>query len=44
MRRHSVRLLPGDAVTIELSRCDPSKGRIVDHGRGPANDGAGVPV
>ncbi len=29
MRMHFIRILPGDAVTVELSPYDLSKGRIV---------------
>ncbi len=29
MRKHSIRILPGDKVTIELSPYDMTKGRIV---------------
>ena len=44
MRRHRIRMLPGDIVTIEMSPYDLSKGRIVyrgpmrrseDEGQGP---------
>ena len=37
MKRHFIRLLPGDPVTIEVSPFDRSKGRIVYR----ASDGAG---
>ena len=33
MRKHFIRILPGDSVTIELSPYDLSKGRIVYRGR-----------
>ena len=33
MRKHFIRILPGDKVTIELSPYDLSKGRIVYRGR-----------
>ncbi|HGY91759.1 MAG TPA: translation initiation factor IF-1 [Planctomycetes bacterium] len=33
MRKHFIRILPGDTVTIELSPYDLSKGRIVYRGR-----------
>ena len=33
MRKHFIRILPGDMVTIELSPYDLSKGRIVYRGR-----------
>ncbi|MDK2896780.1 MAG: translation initiation factor [Candidatus Atribacteria bacterium] len=29
MRMHYIRILPGDLVTVQISRYDPSKGRIV---------------
>ncbi|MBP9014966.1 MAG: translation initiation factor IF-1 [Candidatus Atribacteria bacterium] len=29
MRMHYIRILPGDKVTIEISKYDPTKGRIV---------------
>lgn len=29
MRRHYIRILPGDRVVIEISTYDPEKGRIV---------------
>ena len=32
MRRHRIRMLPGDIVTIEMSPYDLSKGRIVYRG------------
>lgn len=32
MRRHRIRMLPGDVVTIEMSSYDLSKGRIVYRG------------
>jgi translation initiation factor IF-1 len=28
MRRHYIRILPGDRVTVEVSPYDPSRGRI----------------
>ncbi len=37
MRRHRIRMLPGDIVTIEMSPYDLSKGRIVY--RGPMRRG-----
>jgi len=41
MRRHRIRMLPGDIVTIEMSPYDLSKGRIVY--RGPMRrDGDGT--
>ena len=44
MRRHRVRLLPGDLVIIEMSPHDLSKGRIVYHGpKDRGGGGAGVP-
>ena len=33
MRKHFIRILPGDTVTIEMSPYDLSKGRIVYRGR-----------
>lgn len=33
MRKHFIRILPGDTVTVELSPYDLSKGRIVYRGR-----------
>ena len=33
MRKHFIRILPGDTVTIELSPYDLSQGRIVYRGR-----------
>lgn len=33
MRKHFIRILPGDTVTIELSPYDLSKGRIVYRGK-----------
>ena len=32
MRMHYIRILPGDTVTVEVSRYDLSKGRIVYRG------------
>ena len=29
MRRHYIRILPGDRVVLEISTYDPEKGRIV---------------
>lgn len=29
MRRHYIRILPGDRVVVEISTYDPEKGRIV---------------
>ena len=29
MRVHMIRILPGDTVTIELSPCDLTRGRII---------------
>ena len=29
MKRYSIKVIPGDIVTVELSQYDPSKGRIV---------------
>ncbi len=28
MRMHYIRILPGDRVTVQISRYDPSRGRI----------------
>ncbi len=33
MRKHFIRILPGDSVTVELSPYDLTKGRIVYRGR-----------
>ncbi len=33
MRKHFIRILPGDTVTIEMSPYDLSKGRITYRGR-----------
>jgi len=33
MRMHSIRILPGDKVTIEMSPYDLTKGRIVFRGQ-----------
>ena len=33
MRRHYIRILPGDTVTVEMSPYDLTKGRIVFRGR-----------
>ena len=32
MRKHFIRILPGDVVTVAISAYDPSKGRIVFRG------------
>jgi len=29
MRMHYIRILPGDKVTVQISKYDPTKGRIV---------------
>ncbi len=42
MRRHRIRMLPGDIVTIEMSPYDLSKGRIVY--RGPMRRDADAPT
>ena len=34
MRKHFIRILPGDKVKVELSPYDPSRGRIVYRLRG----------
>jgi len=34
MRKHFIRILPGDKVLVELSPYDPSRGRIVYRLRG----------
>ena len=34
MRKHFIRILPGDRVLVELSPYDPSRGRIVYRLRG----------
>ncbi|MDH3591342.1 MAG: translation initiation factor IF-1 [Planctomycetota bacterium] len=41
MRRHRIRMLPGDIVTIEMSPYDLSKGRIVYRGPMRRDDGDG---
>jgi len=33
MRRHYIRILPGDTVTVEMSPYDMTKGRITYRGR-----------
>ena len=33
MRKHYIRILPGDTVTVEMTPYDLSKGRIVYRGR-----------
>lgn len=33
MRKHFIRVLPGDTVTVEISAHDPTKGRITYRGR-----------
>ena len=33
MRKHYIRILPGDTVTVEMSPYDLSKGRITFRGR-----------
>jgi len=33
MRKHFIRIIPGDTVTVEISPYDLSKGRIVYRGR-----------
>lgn len=38
MRRHRIRILPGDRVDIELSPYDLTKGRIVYRHRAPTGD------
>jgi len=30
LRRHQIKILPGDKVTLELSPYDPSRGRITN--------------
>jgi translation initiation factor IF-1 len=41
MRKHFIRILPGDTVTLVLSAYDPSQGRITYRGplRQPSADG-----
>lgn len=29
MRMHYIRILPGDKVTVQISKYDPTKGRII---------------
>jgi translation initiation factor IF-1 len=36
LRRNSIRIVPGDDVTVEVSPYDPRMGRIVYRGRRPA--------
>jgi len=42
MRRHRIRMLPGDIVTIEMSPYDLSKGRIVYRGPMRREDDSGT--
>jgi translation initiation factor IF-1 len=41
MRKHFIRILPGDTVTLVLSDYDPNQGRITHRGplRQPSADG-----
>ena len=39
MRMHFIRILPGDRVTVEVSRYDPTRGRIVYRGPMPQKEG-----
>lgn len=34
MRMHYIRILPGDKVTVQISKYDPSKGRITYRHKG----------
>ncbi len=38
MRMHFIRILPGDRVTVEVSRYDPTRGRIIYRGSMPKED------
>ena len=38
MRMHFIRILPGDRVTVEVSRYDPTRGRVVYRGSMPKED------
>ena len=42
MRKHFIRILPGDIVTVAISPYDPSKGRITFRGPLRAAKEAGV--
>jgi translation initiation factor IF-1 len=39
MRRHRIRVLPGDKVTVEVSAYDPTRGRITYRHRGKRGSG-----
>lgn len=38
MRMHFIRILPGDRVTVEVSRYDPTRGRIIYRGSMPEEE------
>ena len=38
MRMHFIRILPGDRVTVEVSRYDPTRGRIIYRGSMPQEE------
>lgn len=38
MRMHFIRILPGDRVTVEVSRYDPTRGRVVYRGSMPKEE------
>ena len=46
MRKHFIRILPGDVVTVAISAYDPSKGRITYRGplRQAQQDAASEPA
>ena len=44
MRKHSIRILPGDKVTLEMSPYDLSKGRITFRHLEPRAGGAPAPA
>ncbi len=43
MRKHNIRILAGDAVTLELSPYDLNKGRIMFRHLKPRTDGGSPP-
>lgn len=43
MRKHNIRILAGDAVTLELSPYDLNKGRIMFRHLKPRTDGSSPP-
>ena len=38
MRMHFIRILPGDRVTVEVSRYDPTRGRVIYRGSMPKEE------